>query len=74
MSTNKQVVRDYFILVDSKYKSGHLYITPITKSRQDAGWIVDFYDKLLWLNGKKLTKINNKSFLFTTYGSSNKAL
>ena len=32
----KQVVRDYFILVDSKYKSGHLYITPITKSRQHA--------------------------------------
>ena len=70
----KQVVRDYFILVDSKYKSGHHYITPITKSRQHAGWIVDFSDKLLWLNGQKLTKINDKSFLFTTYGSSNKAL
>lgn len=35
---------------------------------------MDFSDKLLWLNGQKLTKINNKSFLFTTYGSSNKAL
>lgn len=69
----KQVVRDYFILVDSKYKSGHQYITPITKSRQHAGWIVDFSDKLLWLNGQKLTKIN-KSFLFTTYGLDNKAL
>nr|YP_009072352.1 hypothetical protein SBORM_0043 [Sclerotinia borealis]AHX83011.1 hypothetical protein SBORM_0043 [Sclerotinia borealis] len=70
----KQVVGDYFKLVDSKYKSGHQHITPITKSRQHAGWIVDFSDKLLWLNGQKLSKINNKSFLFTTCGSDHKAL
>lgn len=33
----KQVVGDYFKLVDSKYKSGHQHITSITKSRQHAG-------------------------------------
>jgi len=70
----KELVKIYFQLVDSNYKSGFQYVTPITKSRQHAGWIVDFSDKLLWLNGKKLTKINNKSFLFSTYGSDSKAL
>ena len=70
----KEVVKNYFSHVDSKYQSGFQFITPITKSKQHVGWIVSLSDKLVEVNGQKLSKIKNKSFLFSTYGSDSKAL
>ncbi len=70
----KEVVKNYFQHVDSNYQSGFQFITPITKSKQHVGWIVNFSDKLVGVNGQKLSKIKNKSCLFTTYGSYSKAL
>lgn len=70
----KEVVKNYFQHVDSNYQSGFQFITPVTKSKQYAGWIVNFSEKLVGVNGQKLSKIKNKSFLFSTYGSDSKAL
>lgn len=70
----KEVVKNSFQNVDSNYQSGYQFITPITKCKQHAGWIVNFSEKLVWEDGNKLQKMNNKSFLFTTYGYESKAL
>ena len=70
----KEVVANYFQRVDSNYQSGFQFITPITKNKQHAGWIVSFSEKLVGVNGQKLSKIKNKSFLFSTYGSDGQAL
>lgn len=69
----KEIIKIHFLNVDSHYQSGSLFITPITKGKQHAGWIVSFSEKLVCVNGKKLSKVHNKSFLFSTYGSVSKA-
>lgn len=65
----KEIMKNYFHYLDSKYKSGFQFITPITKGKKHSGWIVVFSEKLVTVDGQKLIN-KNKSFFFSTYGDS----
>lgn len=67
----KNIIKEYFHYVDSKYKSNFQFITPITKNKKYVGWIVDFSDKLKTVDGQKL---KNQTFFFSTFTSESKAL
>jgi hypothetical protein len=66
-----KLAENHFIYLNAKYKSGHQFISTVSKLKKPAGCAVIFSNKLVTLDGKNL---KGKSFLFTTYGSEARAL
>lgn len=67
----EKLIEDYFNNANKKYVSGYRFVSPIFKNDKQAGWLVRFSLKLVRVDGQK---VNNKSFLFSTYDTEIKAL